>query len=167
MGSLLSLEECSSIATLRLWGWLLDVIATQTRKRHSRCTGPLPPVKCKVSDSLDFPTVKKCSLKKKWRFLSGVFSKLLIQGGRPLQAHHRPWYGQTHGRWKGKHWRICNSSKISYPLRPSMWNTIPFAITATQKVKAGKVVVEVGGLAEWAEVLNLTSSAISSVNHWN
>ena len=37
--SLPSPVACSSINTSRSWGWPLDVIATQTRKRHSQFTG--------------------------------------------------------------------------------------------------------------------------------
>ena len=32
-----------------------------------------------------------------------LHSRILVQGGRPIQANHRPWYWQTHGRRKRKH----------------------------------------------------------------
>ena len=132
--SLPSPVACSSINTSRSWGWPLDVIATRTRKRHSQFTG--------LSISL-WPTSLFLGC---WT----LHSRILVQGGRPIQANHRPWYWQTHGRRKRKHWRIWNSGKTD------LWTLL--SSPKSSKVKAGKVVVEVGGLAEWEEVHNFTKT---------
>ena len=109
--SLPSPVACSSINTSRSWGWPLDVIATRTRKRHSQFTG--------LSISL-WPTSLFLGC---WT----LYSRILVQGGRPIQANHRPWYWQTHGRRKRKHWWIWNSGKTD------LWT--PFSIPKSSKIR--------------------------------